>query len=122
MRKVWGGVYFCTEWIEEKKRRKSLWGVGLSKAGAGKNLHQLLLWFDKNALSFALKCTENNRLSKSRANYCRCFRDETRGHLAATLRCPKLPANTAKSSECLNCRLIKLKNHAFKFPYSEFLL
>ena len=63
-----------------------------------------------------------NALSKSRANYCRCFRDETRGHLAATLRCPKLPANTAKSSECLNCRLIKLKNHAFKFPYSEFLL
>nr|DAJ17193.1 MAG TPA: hypothetical protein [Myoviridae sp. ctDOq19] len=39
--------------------------------------------------------------------------------MAATLRCPKLPANTAKSSECLNCRLIKLKNHAFKFPYRK---
>ena len=52
---VWGGVYFCTEWVEEKKRRKSLWGVGLSKAGAGKNLHQLLLWFDKKCVIF---CTE----------------------------------------------------------------
>lgn len=35
---LWGGVYFCTEWVEEKKRRKSLWDVGLSKAGAGKKL------------------------------------------------------------------------------------
>ena len=52
---MWGGVYFCTEWVEEKKRRKSLWGVGLSKAGAGKNLHQLLLWFDKKCVIF---CTE----------------------------------------------------------------
>lgn len=52
---LWGGVYFCTEWVEEKKRRKSLWGVGLSKAGAGKNLHQLLLWFDKKCVIF---CTE----------------------------------------------------------------
>jgi len=52
---MWGGGYFCTEWIEEKKRRKSLWGVGLSKAGAGKNLHQLLLWFDKKCVIF---CTE----------------------------------------------------------------
>ena len=54
-RVMWGGVYFCTEWVEEKKRRKSLWGVGLSKAGAGKNLHQLLLWFDKKCVIF---CTE----------------------------------------------------------------
>lgn len=54
-RKMWGGVYFCTEWVEEKKRRKSLWGVGLSKAGAGKNLHQLLLGNDKKCAIF---CTE----------------------------------------------------------------
>ena len=52
---MWGGVYFCTEWVEEKKRRKSLWGVGLSKAGAGKNLHQLLLGNDKKCAIF---CTE----------------------------------------------------------------
>ena len=52
---MWGGVYFCTEWIEEKKRRKSLWGVGLSKAGAGKNLHQLLLWFDKKCVIFCIE-------------------------------------------------------------------
>ena len=52
---MWGGVYFCTEWVEEKKRRKSLWGVGLSKAGAGKNLHQLLLWFDKKCVIFCIE-------------------------------------------------------------------
>jgi len=52
---MWGGVYFCTEWVEEKKRRKSLWGVGLSKAGVRKNLHQLLLWFDKKCVIFCIE-------------------------------------------------------------------
>ena len=52
---VWGGGYFCTGMAGGKKRRKTLSGADLSEAGARKNLHQLLLWFDKKCVIF---CTE----------------------------------------------------------------
>jgi len=49
---LWGGGYFCTGMTGGKKRRKTLSGADLSEAGARKNLHQLLLGFDKKCVIF----------------------------------------------------------------------